>query len=120
MAKRIKVLDRPFFNQDVILGGRTYNLLFKFNGSDKSWYLSLRDSFNTELLTGIKVLPNQNLTEVFAYQNKLIGGNIWCFKSKDTKDPIGQDNLGIDEAYELIWLTTEDEQALEINGTIQL
>lgn len=120
MAKRIKVSERPYFNQDVILGGRTYNLLFKFNDSDKSWYISLRDSFKNDLLSGIKILPNQNLTEVFSYKDLLLGGNIWCLKSKATKEPLGLDNLGIDKSYELFWLTTEDEEALDVNGTIQL
>ena len=120
MAKKIKILDSSNFNTDIVLSGTTYNILVKYNPSDKSWYLSIRDSANTAIVTGIKIMPNQNLTYQLKYLNIFTDGDLWCLRLKAVKDPLGRDNFGIGKAYELVWISSEDAIQEEIEGVIQL
>lgn len=120
MTRRIKIADSPFFNQDVLLAGTTYNLLFKFNDSDKSWYMTIRDSQKNSLVSGIKIMPNQNLTLPYSYLNIFPDGDIWCLRLKNDFKPIGRDNLGINKTYELVWVSSEDTIEGGYEGVIQL
>ena len=120
MANKINVLDNPYAEQTVNLSGRDYKLLLVFNTSNNSWYLTIKDTSDNILQSGIKILPNQNLTQLYQYKEIMTGGNLWCFRMKRSSNPIGRDNLGIDKVYELWWITTSEEEAQEYNGIIQL
>lgn len=120
MAQIIRTLDSPYYDQTVTLSNNTYNLLFKFNTSDLAWYLTIRDEQLNIIVSGIKIMPNQNLTKRFDYLQKIVGGNIWCFRRKKDFTPIGRDNLGYQNTYELWWLTSQEEEDFNYDGVIQL
>lgn len=120
MASKIKIFNRPFFSQEVILGETSYVLTLKFNTSDEAWYLSISYPEGTQLLNGIKLMPNQNLTGAFSYLERLTGGDLWCVRLKNDRSPLGRDNLGIGKTYELVWISSQEAVQEQIDGITQL
>lgn len=120
MARRISVLDSAFFNIDIVLASQSYNLLFKFNTSDKSWYITIRNPNLEVLVSGIKVMPNQNLTGAFKYLDILPDGDLWCVRRTSSKEPVGRDNFGVDKTYELLWISSQEATEGLLDGIIQL
>lgn len=120
MSFSIRVPDSAFHTQSINIDNTAYNITFKYNTSDNSWYFTLEDIDSGSLIADTKVMPNQNLTGRFPTYNPLPNGNIWCFRFSNNYSPIGRNNLGIDKTYELIYLTFEEEVELGINDTIQL
>jgi hypothetical protein len=120
MAVLIKVPDSPWSSQRIPLKGETFLFVFKFNTRDESWNLDIQTTLENPIISGIKIMPNQNLTFRQKYKTQLPSGNLWCIRSKNNFSPIGRENLGIDKTYELMWLTPEEEEEFGINGRIQL
>lgn len=116
----IKVPNAPYESEEVVLAKKTYNLLFKFNDSDKNWYITIRDTELNTLVAGIKVLPNQNLTRDYRYLNIFSDGDIWCRRSKATRSPLGRDNFGVGLSYELLWISSQEAIEREIYDVTQL
>jgi hypothetical protein len=48
--------DDPFYSQTSELDGVEYILIFRYNQREKSWYLSLQDSEEIEILSGLKLV----------------------------------------------------------------
>ena len=120
MVQRIKILDSPNFTQQVTLSGNSYILSFKFNASDSNWYIDVDTPTEQNIYAGLRVVPNQNLTLPRQYNGRMPGGSLWCFREQRDATPVNRDNLGIDKAYEIQWLTDAEMEALGISGTIQL
>lgn len=116
----IRVPDTAYESQEVVLGSKTYTLLFKYNSQDKAWYISILDTSRNPLISGIKVMPNQNLTKPYEYLNVLKGGHIWCRRSKLTGEPLGRDNFGVGLSYELLWISSEEAIQRGLEDVIQL
>lgn len=117
----IIVPDSAWSEQQITLGGETYNIVFKFNNRDKAWRFDLYDLDQNEIMSGIKIMANQSLYE--RYKNTypdLPSGAIVCFKGRISDiNPLGRDNLGVGKTYNLLWLTDEEVSELGINGIIQ-
>lgn len=121
MAIEIVVPDSAWSEQQITLGGETYNIVFKFNNRDSAWRFDLFDLDQNEIISGIKIMPNQSLYE--RYKNtypELPSGAIICFKSKTSDiNPLGRNNLGVSKTYNLIWLSDEEVTEYNLNGIIQ-
>lgn len=120
MPIKIPVPESAYHTQDLTLGEEGYTITFSFNISDDAWYLDIQRLSGEVLYQSLKVMPNQNLTGRSAYNEKMVGGNIWCMRVIGDLSPIARDNLGIGEVYELWWITTEEAIEGEIYGAIQL
>lgn len=120
MAVLIKVPDSPWSSQRITLKGESFLFVLKFNTRNESWYLDIQTTLEEAIVSGIKIMPNQNLTYRQKYKTSLPDGNLWCIRGKNDFSDIGRDNLGIDETYELMWLSTEEEEEFGIDGRIQL
>lgn len=120
MAIRIRVPDSAFSQQQVNLENTVLTFILKFNSRNLSWYLDLKDASDTNnVKTGIKVMPNQNLTGRYNIP-ELTNGNVWCLRQQSTTEDIDRENFGLNRAYGLWYLTSSEEQELNINGVIQL
>lgn len=121
MAIEIVVPDSAWSEQQITLGGETYNIVFKFNNRDSAWRFDLFDLDQNEIISGIKIMPNQNLYE--RYKNtypELPSGALICFKSKTSDiNPLGRSNLGVGKTYNLIWLSDDEVTEYNLNGIIQ-
>ena len=120
MAIKIRIPDSAYSEQQVNLADTVLTFTLKFNSRNSAWYLDIKDAANTsDVKTGIKVMPNQNLTGRYLI-DELQNGNIWCLRQQSTFDDIDRENLGINEAYGLWYLTSSEEEELQIDGVIQL
>lgn len=120
MATNIKIPNSAWHSQDVTVSGVLLDLTFKYNTSDESWYVDIANPSGASILDGLKVMPNQSLTQRYSYTNGLPDGNLWCIRRKNDLSAVSRDNLGIGKTYELWWVSSEEEKELNIDGTIQL
>jgi hypothetical protein len=85
-----------------------------------SWYLDLFEVDGvTPILTGLKLMPNQNLT--YRYDaTALQGGDFWCLRRRYTKSPVSRFTFGPDKEYALYWITDAEQVELNIDGKISI
>lgn len=107
MALNIPVPSSPFASQTVLLGNTVITMTFKFNTVNNSWYIDLFDSEGVKIKTGIKVIGNQDLTTRYSLEN-LPDGRLMCLNNKKTPNPVGRNNFGVGEEYELIWVSESE------------
>ena len=106
MALRIPVPDTSFAENTFSLGGINYRFVFRFNDRDERWRIDIYINDDPVKL-GIKVMENQLFLSRYRLED-FDHGDIGCFRVLETTEPVGRNNLGIDKAYELIYLTNEE------------
>ena len=120
MALEIFVPSTPYSEQQVSLGESVLTFEFKFNSRNSSWYLNLYDSQKeTEILTGIKIQPNQNLTGRYKLEGFPLGA-LWCLRVQSSEEVLGRYNLGVGKNYSMFYLSDDEELERVANGFIQL
>lgn len=105
--------DRAFSSQNHSILGQSLVLSLNYNSTDKAWRLSLRGANNTPIILGRRLVPLTSPTRPYALDT-LRGGNFWVFAKTLTDQPLAYDNFGIGKAYGLFFLTTDEEEALEL------
>lgn len=106
--------------QTISLDGRVFTLEIKWNSRNKGWYLNLWDAQQKELfISGIKVVPNQNLTGRYRIRN-LTRGNLFCLTVRNTSEELGRDNFGPNRDYSLFYMRNDIFEGVDLNGFIQL
>jgi len=117
---RINNSTKPYSEQNVSLSGVSLTLILKYNIINSSWYLDIKDqSGSVEIISGIKVMRNSNLTGRYILEG-FPDGNIYCLQNKSSDDLVTRNNLGADLTHSLYWLTSLEEQEFGIDGYIQL
>jgi hypothetical protein len=111
----IKVPDAPESTQVVALGGQEYTLRLTYNTADKHWRLDIQDLDGNTILSGLKVMPNQNLTWRYSHIDGMPEDDICCLRQKNNFDDVGRDNLGDDKTYTLAYMTRDEYLALELS-----
>lgn len=82
--------------------------------------MSVKDSSNNNtIISGLKVMPNQNLTGRYDIE-ELLSGNLWCIRNSNDFSAIDRYNLGEDKSYSIYWIPSEEEVEVNIDDTIQL
>lgn len=99
---------------EIELAGTPYNLFFSWNTREESWYMNIRDSEETPILTGIKLVPVYLLLEQYrAYENLPAGDFIlWDLNQDSTDDNVTFDNFG--ERYQLLFFSDDEIEAGEV------
>ncbi len=92
------------------LAGIVYKFKYSFNTRDQRWRLSIYRE-NAPVILGIKIVENVSLLSQYILDD-FDHGDIFCIRSKDDGKDVGLDNLGIGEAYELIYFSNEELQQL--------
>lgn len=116
MAVKIKIGETSYQEKLVTLNGKSLYLTLMYNTSDDvndteidgAWYLDIADRNKNDIISGIKVLPIQNLTKRYLQVHKLLGGDIWCMNVKDSSSDINRDNLGTDKKFQLWYMSNEE------------
>lgn len=112
--------ENSYSEQRLVIGNSSVTLVIKYNVRNESWYLSILDSSGTlEYLSGVKIVPNQNLTGRYILDGN-IGGDIWCLRVKNDYSPIDYNNLGRNKTYRLAWISDGDMRQLGVEDVIQL
>lgn len=115
MSIRIKVEDNPYQEKLITLNGVSLYITIMYNTSDDvnddgfgSWYFDLADRNKDNIVSGVKILPLQNLTERYLSVNKILNGDLWCVNVKDSSSDIGRENFSTDGEFQL-WYFSEEE-----------
>ena len=112
MALQIKVEDNPYQEKLVSLNSNSLFLTLSYNTRDNRWYFNIVDRNSLDVISGVKILPSQDLTGKYISVTTLIGGNIYCVDTKSSGDDITRDNFGTDKQFQLWYYTTAEEGAL--------
>lgn len=97
--------------QRVTINNVIFYVQLDFSTKEQSWYFTLLDVSRNTLLSGRKIQFGVSVT---AHTNiTQLAGNIYVLKAKDTSDVLGRNNFGQDLAYELVWLSTQEELLLQ-------
>lgn len=118
MPTKIKVNpDQTYQEKLVTLNGKSLYLTIAYNTSDDlldnglgAWYIDIADRNKQEVVSGIKILPIQNLTARYLQLHKMLGGDIWCVNIKDSSAEISRTNFGTDSQFQLWYMTEEEMQ----------
>jgi len=106
MAQRIPLnTTSAYYRHTTTIGIYNYDLEFKYNTRESSWYLSISNNDNELLLSSLKLLPGFNIIKKYAYkrENKLFENPLVLINLNTTETrPIALNNMGID--YQLFIL----------------
>lgn len=83
------------FNFRVELEGVEYEFRMRFNSRDSVWYLSIRDADGAQLVDGLRVVPNTDVTLRFTVDGAF-PGRIYVLDSRAIPEPPTLTNLGSD------------------------
>jgi hypothetical protein len=92
--------------QNITLNGVAYDFILSFNEKDSRWRLSIYLG-DVPVILGVKLVENMKLFSRYILPD-FNHGNLVCVKRKSTTKPLGRDNLGIGQEYELIYVRNED------------
>tara|TARA_R110000850_G_scaffold30106_1_gene82909 strand:+ start:427 stop:771 length:345 start_codon:yes stop_codon:yes gene_type:complete len=112
MPIQIKVEDATYQERLVTLNSNSLFFTLTYNTRNSRWYFEIVDRNNIDVISGVKVLPAQNLTSKYISVNSLIGGNIYCVDTKFSGQDITRDNFGTDRQFQLWYYTTDEEDAI--------
>ncbi len=108
MASKIPVPEVSWSEVNVSLGGQEYKITYTFNERDERWRFDLED-----IILGVKVMENQELTGRYLLEG-LGQGDIYCIRYKRDGLDVGFSNLGIDDPYELVFLSNSEIEELGV------
>lgn len=69
----IPLFANPFFTEQVVIEGVTYNLRFRYNTSLDRWYMDLLDADGAAILLGQKLVCNKILNRFSADERNPTG-----------------------------------------------
>lgn len=85
---------------------------FSWNTRLNCWFLDIWDEENLECIqAGIRLSPNYGLLQAYSNNIKLPAGELIVFDNLGLGYGLDYDNIGVDNRFELIYMTEE-----EING----
>lgn len=109
----IRVPNNKDATQRLSLEGNTYFFRTYFNSRKQGWTFDLTDSEGNEIVMGVAIAPNQNLTYRYEIGNPLEGDFV-CLRLSNTEQPIGRSNLGFNKDYTILFMTPEELDLFKI------
>jgi hypothetical protein len=110
MAVSLYISPNPHSETRISLNNTIFYIIFKYSTREDSWYFTLLDVNKNVLHGGVKVTYGSVLTE--RLPNSVLAGNLYVVKNKDATESLGRFNFGQDLLYELVYLTTVEEEAI--------
>lgn len=109
MTVQLKVDDNTYQEKLLTLNGNSLFITYSYNTRDNRWYFDIVDRNDIDIISGVKILPDQNLTGKYLDVNNLLNGNIYCVNTRLDGTDITRDNFGTDKKFQLWYLTSEEE-----------
>lgn len=91
------------------LSGGTFILRLRYNSRDGAgWLFDLSDSDGNELVSSVKIIPQQDILNSFSLNNSY-SGYIYCVDTEDDKYTrvITRDNFGTGRRFQLYYFTED-------------
>ena len=124
MPTQIKFDDNAYQEKEPTINGKVFYFTLAYNSSDDvdnngkgAWYLDLVDFNGEDIISGVKIIPLQNLTKKHLSVNTILDGDLWCMNIKDSTTTINRGNFGTDKQFQL-WYYSNEEMTL--NGLDQV
>jgi len=107
----------PFNSQRTTIEGREFLLNFFYNQSEDVWYLSILDTNEIEILSGLKIVTNWLLLRRRKFDPRLPPGDFIAISSTDEPARFGE--LGLGKRVQLNYLDSEGaaELGLPVGAT---
>jgi hypothetical protein len=93
----------PFYTQKTRLDGRDYVLTFRYSQREDRWYLSLADSEEIPILSGLKLVANWPLLQAYHYDTRVPRGELSAMDLSGDDTPPGLNELGEGLRVQLIY-----------------
>lgn len=93
----------PFYTQKTRLDGVDYVLGFRYNQREDRWYLSLADSEEIPILSGLKLVTNWPLLQAYHYDPRVPPGELFAMDLSGDDTPPGLNELGEGLRTQLIY-----------------
>lgn len=107
MAQLLPVTGAPSHNFSVPLAGKVYTIRVRWVTRTGGWYVSIADSDQNEIIGFEKLTPQQLL--LVDNFHLFPDGNLMVIQTIDEKlEPLGRDNFGSGNKYELVFLTNAE------------
>ena len=81
------------------------------------WYVSISKEDETPLITGLKVMPDANITWRYSRVDGLFTGDLWVIDTEaQNKDKtITRESFGQNQRFQLIYISEDEQNTLGIN-----
>ncbi len=103
--------DTPFYSQRTTLEGREFLLQFIYNQRENVYYLTIRQTDNTVIKAGIKVVTNWPLLRRYKYDARLPPGELYAFSFHDDA-PAGFGEIGETKRVRLTYFDSEEQESI--------
>lgn len=107
--QRIPTTNDPFYVQRTDLEGREFVFTFDFSTRESVWYLSIADSEEVEIVTGLKLVIGWPLLSRLATARKPPGLLFVISKVPEDDSPPGLEDLVEGGRCDLVYTTSDDE-----------
>ena len=114
MATQIKVEDSAYQEKLITLNGNSLFITFSFNTRDSRWYFDIVNRDSIDVISGVKILPAQNLTSKYLTLRTLLGGDFYCANIKADGTDVTRDNFGTDKQFQFWYISVEEQEELGI------
>ena len=106
--------DLPYYSFRVKLEGRDFTFSVQYSTRGDRYYLSIADSDNTPLVSGLKLVSNWPLLEYYQSDPRVPQGELFAMSTNSDITPAGFGELGLGQRVELTYFETAD--ALEFRA----
>ena len=90
---------------DIELDLVIYHLRFAWNSREGSWYMTIQDQNENDILTGIKIVPNYLLLDQYRYLQGLPPGDFFLFDLNQIPENEQPDYNSLGKRYQLLYIT---------------
>lgn len=109
MVQIISTQDVAAYTITVTLDNDVFVFIFDYNERTDSWNLSIETSDNESLISGLKLVLETNLLELYA-DSRLPKGELICIDNTGSLDKIGRDDLISN--IDLLYITKEERDQI--------
>ena len=104
---RLPVPKLSYSEVEVTLGGLSYTLTYRFNSRSERWKMDLRDSEGVYIKKGMTLMANTSPT-IYLHLPDFNHGDLFTLPTSATRDPVGRDNIGIGDKFELLYASVSE------------
>ena len=116
MPIQIRVSESAYQEKLITINRQKMFITLSFNTRDNRWYIDLVDRNKDDIISGVKITPNKNLTGKYVDVHNLLGGDLVCVDTKVSGKDIEKDTFGTDKQFQLLYISNEEQEELA-NGT---
>lgn len=112
MTIQVRVSSSPYQEKLITINRQKLFITFSFNTRDQRWYFDLVDRVGNDVISGVKILQQQNLTSKYINVNDILAGDFFCINTKFDGADISRETFGTDKQFQFWYISNEEQQEL--------